>query len=115
MKAAVLEAVPGDLVIEDITIDAPGPREVTDHSGWRREPGVDLVRSRIDLWPDGDFGCSPISLSQRAKGRRRIFETTGEIDVENPDDVLERARSPADEAGHKPGESVTVIRTSQEL
>jgi len=28
MKAAVLEAVPGDLVIEDITIDSPGPREV---------------------------------------------------------------------------------------
>lgn len=28
MKAAVLETMPGDLVIEDIAIDSPGPREV---------------------------------------------------------------------------------------
>ena len=28
MKAAVLNAIPGQLEIEDITVDAPGPREV---------------------------------------------------------------------------------------
>ena len=28
MKAAVLNAIPGQLDIEDVTIDAPGPREV---------------------------------------------------------------------------------------
>ena len=33
MKAAILESIPGDLVIEDIEIDRPGPREVLIRNG----------------------------------------------------------------------------------
>ena len=72
MRAAVLEEVPGEFIIEDVTVDAPGPREVLVRTAAAGVCHSDLhFMEGLYPWPDADGSRSRVGRGGRGSRTRR--------------------------------------------